>query len=216
MFGRRDRPAMVRSAREVRLTPNASLPRLHFSRREANEICAIGRPEGTMKALDFESSKAAVLDPRLREYRIIHFATHSLLDDEHPELSGIVMSLFDRRGKPRDGFVRLLDIYNLDLNADLVVLSGCKTALGKNIRAEGLVGLTGGFMYAGAARVVASLWRVDDEATTQLMKRFYEAMLSEGQRPAAALRTAQLWMRQQERWKSPNFWAPFVLQGEWR
>jgi len=126
------------------------------------------------------------------------------------------MSLFDRRGNPRDGFVRLLDIYNLELNADLVVLSGCKTALGKNIKGEGLVGLTRGFMYAGAARVVASLWKVDDEATKDLMKRFYQAMLLEKQRPGDALRTAQLWMRQQERWRSPNHWAAFVLQGEWR
>lgn len=169
-----------------------------------------------MMALDFDSNKTAVLDPKLRDYRIIHFATHSLLNNEHPELSGIVMSLVNRRGEPQDGFVRLLDIYNLDLNADLVVLSGCKTALGKNIRAEGLVGLTRGFMYAGAARVMASLWNVDDEATAELMRQFYRAMLVEGQRPAAALRSAQVWMQQHKRWRSPYYWAGFVLQGEWR
>jgi CHAT domain-containing protein len=92
------------------------------------------------------------------------------------------MSLFDRQGNPLDGLVRLLDIYNLDLASNLVVLSGCRTALGKNLRGEGLVGLTRGFMYAGAARVIASLWKVDDEATSELMKRFYKAMLREGQR----------------------------------
>jgi CHAT domain-containing protein len=131
-------------------------------------------------------------------------------------LSGVVLSLVDEHGQPQDGFLRLHEIYNLSLGADLVVLSACQTALGKEIKGEGLVSLTRGFMYAGAPRVVASLWKVDDEATAELMKRFYRGMLKEGLRPAAALRAAQMAMRQQKRWRSPRFWAGFILQGEWQ
>jgi CHAT domain-containing protein len=189
---------------------------LPFTRREAEAIYSIA-PRGTAtKALDFEASKNAVIGLQLRDYRIVHFATHGLLNSEHPELSGLVFSLVDRHGRPQDGFVRLYDIYNLDLNADLVVLSACQTALGKQIQQEGLVGLTRGFMYAGADRVMASLWSVDDEATAELMKKFYEGVLQNGQTPAQALRSAQIWMYSQKTWKSPYYWAGFVLQGEWK
>jgi CHAT domain-containing protein len=140
------------------------------------------------------------------------------LNNQHPGLSGIVLSLVDEKGQPQNGFLRLHDVYNLKLGADLVVLSACPTALGKEIKGEGLVGLTRGFMYAGAARVMASSWKVEDEATAELMKRFYQAMLGQGMRPAAALRAAQVAMLQgtKQRWRSPYYWAGFVLQGEWK
>jgi len=127
-----------------------------------------------------------------------------------------VLSLVDEQGRPQNGFLRLYDIYNLKLNADLVVLSACQTALGKEIKGEGLVGLTRGFMYAGAPRVVATLWRIDDRATADMMRRFYEAMLKDGLRRSAALRAAQLSMLRDRRWHSAHFWAPFTIQGEWR
>src|SRR6185369_10835773 len=133
-----------------------------------------------------------------------------------PELSGIVLSLVDEQGRPQNGFLRLYDIYNLKLEADLVVLSACQTALGKEIKGEGLVGLTRGFMYAGAPRVVASLWQIDDRATAEFMGRFYEAMLRQGLKPAAALRAAQVAMWKGRRWQAPHYWAAFTLQGEWR
>src|SRR5262249_42265471 len=142
-----------------------------------------------------------------------HFATHGLLNSERPELSGLVLSLVDENGTPQDGFFGLDEIYNLKLNADLVVLSACDTALGKEVKGEGLVGLTRGFMNAGAPRVVASLWSVDDRATAQLMKRFYRGMLSEGMRPAAALRAAQLSLLNERGWSAPYYWAAFTLQG---
>ena len=107
-------------------------------------------------------------------------------------------------------------MYNLTLPADLVVLSACETGLGKQIAGEGLVGLTRGFMYAGASRVVASLWKVDDVATAELMGRFYRGMLKEGLRPAAALRQAQMEMQAQKRWADPYYWAAFTIQGEWK
>ena len=141
-----------------------------------------------MMALDFKASLQTATDPELAHYRIVHFATHGLLNSEHPELSGLVLSLVNQQGRPQDGFLQLQDIYNLNLPADLVVLSACETGLGKEIRGEGLMGLTRGFMYAGASRVIASLWKVDDVATAELMERLYHGMLTDGLQPAAALR----------------------------
>jgi CHAT domain-containing protein len=127
-----------------------------------------------------------------------------------------VLSLVDEEGRPQNGFLRLYEIYNLKLGADLVVLSACQTALGKEFKGEGMIGLTRGFMYAGVPRVVASLWRVDDRATAEMMKRFYQEMLGRGLRPAAGLRAAQLSMWQDKRWQSPHNWAAFTFQGEWK
>jgi CHAT domain-containing protein len=192
------------------------LERLRFSRREADAIAALASPGETLKALDFEASRATASSPSLRDYRIVHFATHGLLNSRHPELSGIVLSLVDQDGAPQDGFLRLSDLYSMKLNADLVVLSACQTALGKQIKGEGLVGLTRGFFYAGAPRVIASLWSVRDEATSELMARFYRTLLQGGQSPAAALRSAQVAFSKDPRWSAPYYWAGFVLQGEWR
>ena len=127
-----------------------------------------------------------------------------------------MLSLVDDDGKPVDGFLRLHEIYNLDLDADLVVLSACSTALGKEVHGEGLIGLTRGFMYAGASRVVSSVWNVDDRASAQLMSRFYEAMLAEELPPATALREAQLSLLRHPRWANPHYWAAFGLQGDWK
>ncbi len=167
-------------------------------------------------ASGFRASRATATGADLSHYRIVHFATHGRLNSEHPELSDIVLSLFDEAGNRQDGFLQLHEVYNLNLPADLVVLSACQTALGKEVQGEGLVGLTRGFMYAGAARVVASLWKVDDAATAKLMGEFYRAMLRDGLRPAAALRAAQVQMWRQNQWRSPYYWAAFTLQGEWR
>lgn len=193
-----------------------SLVRLRFSRLEADEIVRLAGDKRNLKAVDFSANRSMVMDERLSDYHIVHFATHALINNQHPDLSGIVLSLVDEQGRPQNGFLRLYDIYNLKLNADLVVLSACQTALGKQINGEGLVGLTRGFMYAGAPRVVASLWRIDDRATAEMMRRFYEGMLKDGLRPAAALRAAQVSMLSEKRWQSPHYWAAFTLQGEWR
>jgi tetratricopeptide (TPR) repeat protein len=208
---------IFRSALEVGAADaQQRLQRLMFSRREANEITALTRPGTSFIALDFAANRATALGPNLSRYRIVHFATHGLLNSQHPELSGVVLSLVDEEGRPQDGFLRLNDIYNLKFGADLVVLSACKTGLGKEIKGEGLVGLTRGFFYAGAPRVVASLWKVDDRATAELMKLFYRRMLRDGLSPAAALRSAQIDMWKQPRWAAPYYWAGFTLQGEWK
>jgi CHAT domain-containing protein len=202
--------------RAMRSFNRTGFSRLPFSRQEADEIAQLIPKSSLFKATDFQANRIVTASGELSRYRIIHFATHGLLNSEHPELSGLVLSLFDENGKTQDGFLRMDEIFNLRLPADLVVLSACQTALGKEIKGEGLVGLTRGFMYAGAARVVASLWQVDDEATSQLMWRFYRGMLKEGLRPAAALREAQIEMSQSSRWSSPYYWAGFVIQGEWK
>ncbi|HEX8149988.1 MAG TPA: CHAT domain-containing protein [Pyrinomonadaceae bacterium] len=192
------------------------LRRLPFSRQEAERLLALVPKREALAALDFKASQATAFSPELGDYRIVHFATHGYLNPERPELSGLVLSLVDERGEPQDGFLSLSEIYNLRLSAELVVLSACQTGLGKQVQGEGLVGLTRGFMYAGAPRVVASLWAVQDRATAEMMVRLYEAMLQRGARPAAALRAAQLSMLREERWSAPHLWAGFVIQGEWR
>ena len=195
---------------------DSELQRLVMSRTEAADIARVVPANQLFKALDFQANRAVVMGGALSKYRYVHLATHGVIDLEHPELSGIVLSMVDENGKEQDGYVRLYEIYNLNLPAELVVLSACQTGVGKQIRGEGLMALTRGFMYAGAARVVASLWKVDDSATAALMAQFYKEMFTNGKKPAAALRTAQKYMSEQKRWQSPYYWAGFVLQGEWR
>jgi CHAT domain-containing protein/Tfp pilus assembly protein PilF len=209
---------MTRSGRETGVIgAEGGFGRLLSTRREAAAISALVPERERMQALDFEASRTTALRPELGEYRIVHFATHGLLNNVHPELSGIVLSLVDKEGQTQDGFLRLQDIYNLKLQAELVVLSACQTGLGKEIKGEGLVGLTRGFMYAGAPRIVASLWKVDDQATSELMKRFYRGMLGpERLSVAGALRQAQLSIWKEKQWRAPYYWAAFVLQGEWK
>ena len=151
----------------------------------------------------------------LRRYRIVHFATHTILDDEHPDLSSLVLSLVDEHGAPKNGLLRLRDMYNLRLSAELVVLSACETALGKEIRGEGLMSMVRGFMYAGAPRVLASLWKVDDESTAELMAEFYRQFLVEKRTAAEALRQAQIRQMSRKDRKAPFYWAGFQLNGEW-
>jgi CHAT domain-containing protein/tetratricopeptide (TPR) repeat protein len=196
------------------------LPSLPFSRKEALAIRSMVPPDQIFLALGHQASVATATSGKLARYQVVHFATHGLIDSERPELSSLVLSQVDERGRPdpRDGELRLSDIYNLELNADLVVLSACRTALGKEIRGEGLVGLTRGFMYAGADRVLASLWNVEDRPTADLMAGFYQGLLKQGMSPAAALRQAQRKLARgtDEKWRSPYYWAGFSLQGELR
>lgn len=220
VFDRED-PRLPPLAGETRLaalspSPLLLLPPLPASKDEAETVMSLAAAGSSLKAVGFDANKELASGNKLKQYRIIHIATHGILDNQQPELSGLVLSRFDRRGNPRDGFLRLHDIYNLDLPVELVVLSACNTGLGKAINGEGLVGLTRGFMYAGASRVMASMWKVDDEATAALMKTFYDKMLREELTPAAALRQAQLELWRRKRWQAPYFWAAFTLQGDYR
>lgn len=193
----------------------SKLPRLPATRQEASDIMSVVPPASSMEATGFQANREKATSPQLGQYSIVHFATHGIVNEKNPELSGVVLSLYDEQGRfHEEGFLSLDDIYGLNLPADLIVLSACRTGLGKEVRGEGLIGLTRGFMYAGASRVMASLWKVDDEATAELMKRFYQKMLKDGMTPAAALRAAQTSMSEQRRWSNPYYWAGFILQGE--
>jgi CHAT domain-containing protein len=207
-------------AREVKRSAEESglsgFPRLRFSRDEANQIMKFASRNNSLAALDFSASRANATSADLQNYRIVHFATHGIINSRHAELSGVVLSLVDQNGKPQNGFLRLYDIYNMNLKADLVVLSACQTALGRDIKGEGLIGLTRAFMYGGATRVVASLWQTDDRGTSVLMSKFYDGLLSRRLSPAAALRNAQVAMLQDKRWHNPRYWAAFTIQGEWK
>jgi CHAT domain-containing protein/uncharacterized protein HemY len=192
-----------------------SIPRLPFTRAEAEQILAVAPPTSSMKALDFSANRTVATSGELSNYRYVHFATHGYLDTTRAGLSAIVLSLVDREGKPLDGFLRVHDIYNLNLPAELVVLSACETGLGKDVKGEGLDGLTRAFMYAGARRLIVSLWNVNDKATAALMQRLYAGMLRSGKTPAAALRAAQIELMRTRQWSAPYYWAAFVMQGEW-
>lgn len=214
----RVRPEAMRSgsAKERGLDDPPLFDRLAASRREAEAIAALAGDGQAFLALGFEARRSLLTEGRLSNFRILHFATHGTFDDAHPELSGIALSLVDESGRPQKGLVRLLDLHSVSLAADLVVLSGCQTALGREIHGEGLMGLSWGFLNAGARNVVASLWQVPDRATAETMTLFYRALLERGEAPAAALRQAQLAVRARRGWSHPFYWASFVLMGEGR
>lgn len=189
------------------------LARLDGTRREAEAILSRVAPEEAWSAHGFAASRQAVLAGRLSGYRYLHLATHGFVHDEHPELSGLVLSRFTADGRERDGFLRVHELAELDLSADLVTLSACRTALGAETRGEGLVGMTQALLAAGARSVLVSLWNVGDRSTAELMERFYEALLTDELTPAAALRRTQLEMAADPRWREPYHWAGFVLVG---
>jgi CHAT domain-containing protein len=194
----------------------AGMPRLAYTRTEAQAIRAMAPRQDAWLALDFDANRKAALDANWRAYSIVHFATHALLNARHPELSGIVLSLYDAEGYAEDGFLRMNDIYNLRLRADLVVLSVCDSAVGKSVGAEGASHLARAFFHAGARRVVASLWPVDDRAGVEFMRAFYRALLERDLPPQVALREAQAELRRNPRWRAPYYWSGFVLQGDWQ
>jgi CHAT domain-containing protein len=187
-------------------------PRLAFTRQEAEAILALRPSPSNLKALDFAAS-VATAERELGAYRLVHFSSHAYVDAEHPESSGVVLSLVDSNGREQEGILRLAAIVNMQLRADLVVLSACQTATGRDVRTEGILGLTQGFVYGGAQQVVSSLWSVDEFAARQLMLRFYQGLLVRGLKPPAAMRAAQLSMKHTKAWASPARWAAFVVYG---
>lgn len=193
--------------------------RLPATLREAQAIVArVPQLTGKKLAHSFDAT-LGLLQSSASDYRIIHLATHAFVPPKNPDRAAIVLSLVKRDGQAQSGMLRLKDIYQLKLRADLVTLSACETGIGEDIKGEGVVGLARAFMYAGVPRVVASLWKVDDDATRELMSNFYEAMLVENLSPAASLRTAQRKMYEhatKKKWKLPFYWSAFTIQGEWQ
>jgi len=194
-----------------------AFPRLTSTAWEAEQIAKLAPADQVFKAISFDANRQLATSGKLSDYRIVHFASHSFINAAHPDLSGIVLSLIDLSGQEQDGFLRLHEIYNLKLSADLVVLGGCRTGLGKEIKGEGLMSLTRGFMYAGAPRVMVSAWEVQDRPSAMLMVKFYRGLLGPKRlSAAAALRAAQIEMSRDKQFAAPYFWAGFTQQGEWR
>jgi CHAT domain-containing protein/tetratricopeptide (TPR) repeat protein len=190
--------------------------RLLATGQEADSIMRLAPAGAAVLLTGFAADRESALEHDLKGYRILHFATHGMMDKEHPSLSGLLLSTVDEQGQSRNGLLQLRDIYGLRLNANLVVLSACQTGLGEEMPGEGFVGLTQGFLYAGSRSVVVSLWQVEDKAAATLMGNFYEGMLREGVAPAVALRRAKLEMYRQGALQAPYFWSAFVIQGEFR
>jgi len=198
--------------RSVYRSGGISLARLPNTKTEVEEIGALFPPARGKLRLGAAATEGSVKAERLDAFRLIHFATHAVIDERAPARSGIVLSLVNT-GK-EDGILRASEIFNLNLNADLVTLSACRTGLGKVVRGEGMIGLTRAILYAGSSRVLVSLWEVNDLTTPALMKSFY-ARLSAGQSVAEALREAKITMIHSERpaHRHPHFWAPFIVSG---
>ena len=201
------------------------LARLAGTRAEAEQIVKLAKASGTQAEvwLDLDASEENVETRDVSKYRILHIATHGLLNAERPQFTGLVLSLIGN--KSEDGFLRTDEVFNLHLGSPLVMLSACETGLGKEKRGEGVMGLTRAFIYAGAPTVGVSLWSVADKSTADLMTDFYKRLLSSpaasasstsAVSPSSAMREAQLAMIAGKKYSAPFYWAPFVLVGDWR
>jgi CHAT domain-containing protein len=193
------------------------IARLNNTRTEAEQIAQLTRSSGSQADvwLDLDASEANIRRREIKQYRVLHIATHGLLDAERPQFTGLILSLVGDRDD--DGFLRVEEVFNLRLGNPLVMLSACETGLGKEKRGEGVMGLTRAFMYAGAPTVGVSLWSVSDASTAELMPDFYKRLLGgQSTSPTAALRGAQQALIASKSYSAPFYWAPFVLVGDWR
>lgn len=196
------------------------LARLAGTRTEADQIVKLAKTSGTQADvwLDLDASEDNIDTRDISKYRVLHIATHGLLNAERPQFTGMVLSLVGN--KSEDGFLRTDEVFNLHLGSPLVMLSACETGLGKEKRGEGVMGLTRAFIYAGAPTVGVSLWSVADKSTADLMTDFYKRLLATpasgpSVSASAAMREAQLAMIAGKKYSAPFYWAPFVLVGDW-
>ena len=217
-------PRVAAAAKPLVAPPAAAdaeaFDRLVGSRQEAAailDLAAGSDPGGGSRGfLDFAANKAAILGGGLEGYRYLHLATHGQVDLDFAERGGLVFSAVDEKGKTRDHLLGVSEIYGLELDADLVVLSACQSAVGEEIRGEGLISLSRAFLYAGVPKVAATLWRIPDFAASRLMPDLYRGLWQRGLTPPAALREAQLALRAQRRFRGSFYWAGFVYFGDWR
>lgn len=190
-----------------------AFPRLAGTAREARALATLRPPEDVLLALGPVANRRLVTEGGLSGHRVLHFATHAVAE---PSFSGLILSRFDAEGRSVDGVLRAHEIDRLGLRPELVTLSACRTAMGEELPGEGLLGLSRAFLSAGASRVLASLWPVDDRATAELMTRFYGHLLVDGEPASRALQRAQRSLRRSAEWSAPHYWGAFVLQGDWR
>ncbi len=214
-FSGKDGIEITRSGEETRFVESlSSLTRLKESKAESDSIVEIVGEKNADVYTGFSANREELLNISTSGYKIIHFATHGYLEDEHPELSGIVLSRFGPNREKLEEFFRLQDIYGMKLRADLVVLSACETGIGKEVKGEGLKSLNNAFLQVGAKTVVSSLWQVEDSATGEFMKIFYETMLNGEMTASKALQITKQKMRENRRFGAPYYWAGFTIQGD--
>jgi CHAT domain-containing protein len=194
-----------------------TLPRLVGTRIEAEQIERLAKASGAQGDLwlDLGANEDDLKHRDIQGYRVLHVATHGVLDATRPQFSGLVLSLVGNKSDD-DGYLRTGEVFNLRLGAPLVMLSACETGLGKVKRGEGVVGLSQAFMYAGATTVGVTLWSVADKPTAELMTDFYQRLLGPNPSSSDAMRAAQLAMISGKKYSAPYYWAPFVLVGEWK
>ena len=191
-----------------RLLRDAGSARLPGTRREAEAIAGLQSATRVDLRLGAVASSEFITGGGLEPYQLVHIASHGLVDLQYPMLSSLLLA-----NESGDGpaLLRPHDILGLDLQADLVVLSGCETGQGRIVAGDGAMSLARPFLIAGADQVLSSLWKVDDHRTAIFMQRFYQHLLVDGLATAAALQQTQAWMRQQPATAHPYFWAGFVL-----
>ena len=204
------------SGRDAPIRNIDSLPRLPSTRDESQLILNTFGSRNSSELFGFAANRVRFLASEAANYKVLHFATHGILNESEPELSGIVLSRYDEQGKKIDGFVRLHDIYGLKLSSDLAVLSACDTAKGEEIKGEGLMSLTNAFLQVGVRSVISSHWKVDDYASQKLMSSFYRILAKEKVAPSEALRKAQIEMLQDPNYKSPFYWSAFTSHGDFQ
>jgi CHAT domain-containing protein len=193
----------------------ANLPRLKNSRAEADAIAALNGAQSTVTNLGFDAVAPAVTKTQdWSQFAAVHFGVHALMNSEKPAFSGVVLSMVRPDGAPQNGVLWLSGIYSLRMPVNLVVLSGCHTANGREVPGEGLEGLSRAFFFAGARTVVGSLWSVEDRETSLLMQRFYRNLIQGKMSPAAALRRAQIDTASDPATSAPFHWAGFTVQGD--
>lgn len=198
------------------LVDGTQLPRLAYATEEARRLTQALPQTHILPLLGFDANRDRVLD-LLPKARFVHFISHGLADLEKPRASGLALSFWNREGRTQDGFLRFDQISELNIDADLVTLAACETAVGRVLGSNGIPSLANAFLRAGARRVISSLWKVDDAATAELMVEFYKNLLSEKKpTPAQALWQAQKHVAAQPRWRNPYYWAGFTLSGDWR
>ena len=199
---------------DIQDTIRGGLERLKYSGIEVNNIAKLF-PSGNADLLLRGSATEEKVKEEgiLEKYQYVHFATHGIVNERKPDFSGIVLTQDEDPNE--NGFLQAAEIFNLSMNAELVVLSACQTGLGKMVRGEGIVGLTRAFMYAGTPSVLVSLWSVSDISTSKLMEKFYENLIKKKFDKTRALQQAQIFMIKEKKFSHPFYWAPFVLIGDW-
>ena len=196
-------PGATRSGKQLGSLPNA--------RTEVREISNLYPAKSVSLLIGKDASESKLKQLPLDQYRRIHFACHGYIDEVRPQFSALVLGT--ESGSGEDGYLTMREVFDLKLNSDLVVLSACSTGLGKQMRGEGVTGLTRAFLLAGTPSVIVSLWNVNDKSSSVLMTAFYKSLEQKQLSKAAALQAARLKLIESGNYSHPYYWAPFILIG---